>query len=126
MWAACDLALYIINSKIGDSSTSSNSFPVTIHLPEMYYKPLDKPDNHTKVYIPLDTYTLASGPISAASKITSSTAVSAPVVKKVNTSAASSANLTLRLVGDKRTADHLPSNENSPTNAQVSRNWGIG
>uniref|UniRef100_A0A0A1XF21 Sister chromatid cohesion protein PDS5 homolog B-B n=2 Tax=Zeugodacus cucurbitae TaxID=28588 RepID=A0A0A1XF21_ZEUCU len=118
MWAACDLALYIINSKIGDGSTSSNSFPVQIHLPEMYYKPMDKPGNNTKVYIPLDTYTLASSPISAASKLTSSTTVSAPVVKKLTTSAAGSANLTLRLVGEKRTADHLPSNENSPTNAQ--------
>ncbi|XP_036333195.1 sister chromatid cohesion protein PDS5 homolog B isoform X1 [Rhagoletis pomonella] len=115
MWAACDLALYIINSKIGDGSSSANSFSVQIQLPEMYYKPLDKPGNDLKVYIPLDTYTLASSPISGTTKINTSAAVST-VVKKFGTPAASST--TMRLVGEKRAADHLPSNENSPTNSQ--------
>ncbi|XP_067627164.1 sister chromatid cohesion protein PDS5 homolog B isoform X2 [Eurosta solidaginis] len=105
MYALCDLAFYIINSKIGDGSTSSNSFSVQIQLPEMYYKPSGKSGNNTKVYIPLDTYTLASTPIST-------------VAKKIASTAASSTSLTMRLVGEKRPADHLPSNENSPTNAQ--------
>lgn len=102
MWAACDLAMYIINQKAGVCDT--RDFSAKIHLPEMYFKPMEKSFVNTKIYIPLDIYTIALG-----SKSTINTT-------KKTTSGASTA----VTAAAKRAADNMTLNEVSPRNSHVS------
>ncbi|XP_022228919.2 sister chromatid cohesion protein PDS5 homolog B [Drosophila obscura] len=62
MWALCDLAMYIIDSKMGHiSESNSNTFSMPLALPEMYYKqPAAANFQNNEVYIPLDVYTLGA------------------------------------------------------------------
>uniref|UniRef100_A0A1B0AGA6 Uncharacterized protein n=1 Tax=Glossina pallidipes TaxID=7398 RepID=A0A1B0AGA6_GLOPL len=73
MWAACDLANYIICSKMGSCDLLPNKrFLASIQLPSMYFKP--PPPNaegfpNTKIYIPYDTYSLITTTLTTTKKI---------------------------------------------------------
>lgn len=69
MWACCDLANFIICSKIGQCDLTPNkTFNVPIKLPPLYFQePPPKTEGfpNTKIYIPFDVYSLITtlGPI---------------------------------------------------------------
>lgn len=63
MWAACDLAHYIIYTKMGvnasEMAVNNSVFAVPIQLPSLYYKtvpPNTKGFPNTEIYLPEDTY----------------------------------------------------------------------
>lgn len=62
MWACCDLANYIICSKMGQCDLTPNkTFNVPITLPPLYFQePPPEADGfpNTEIYIPFDTYSL--------------------------------------------------------------------
>lgn len=62
MWACCDLANYIICSKIGQCDLTPNkTFDVPLKLPPLYYQhppPGTEGFPNTKTYIPFDMYNL--------------------------------------------------------------------
>ncbi|KAH8402050.1 hypothetical protein KR009_009482 [Drosophila setifemur] len=61
MWALCDLAMYIIDSKFSMYDGNTNTFSMPLALPEMYYKqPAVANFQNNEVYIPLDVYTLGA------------------------------------------------------------------
>lgn len=102
--------MYIINSKVGNCEL--NNFSAEIHLPTMYYKSVSADFQNTKIYIPLDIYSIESKTATGTSK------------KGVYTIMPTTSKTTIRVVGEKRAAATDPMttlNENSPTNAQVSK-----
>lgn len=61
MWALCDLAMHIIDAKVGQCDGNSSAFSMPLALPEMYYKlPAVANFQNNEVYIPLDVYTLGA------------------------------------------------------------------
>lgn len=78
MWALCDLAMHIIDAKVGQCDGNSSAFSMPLALPDMYYKlPATANFQNTEIYIPLDVYTLGvkGGKASAStSKASSATA----------------------------------------------------
>ena len=107
MWAACDLAMYIINSKIG--ICDNDTFSAQIELPAMYYKPPPNENfQNTAVYIPSDMYAIAA-PLLPSNKKLPPAGVGA--ANKANDTA------TMRTI-EKRAADQLDLSEMEPTNNQ--------
>ncbi|EDW47482.1 sister chromatid cohesion protein PDS5 homolog B [Drosophila sechellia] len=81
MWALCDLAMYIIDSKFSPFDGNTSTFSMPLALPEMYYKqPAVANFQNNDVYIPLDVYTLGAKSTSkaAATAMTTSRAAVAP------------------------------------------------
>lgn len=58
MWTTCDLAMHIINTKLG--VCNDRDFASTIHLPEMYYKAVPNFQNR-KIYIPSSIFVNCTG-----------------------------------------------------------------
>ncbi|XP_030387208.1 sister chromatid cohesion protein PDS5 homolog B [Scaptodrosophila lebanonensis] len=62
MWALSDLAMHIIDAKIGQCESAKGTFSMPLQLPDMYFKqPADPNFQNTEIYIPLDIYTLGEG-----------------------------------------------------------------
>lgn len=61
MWALCDLAMYIIDSKFSPFDGNTTTFSMPLALPEMYYKqPSVANFQNNDIYIPLDVYTVGA------------------------------------------------------------------
>ncbi|KAH8420967.1 hypothetical protein KR222_000167 [Zaprionus bogoriensis] len=72
MWALCDLAMHIIDAKLGQCDGNSSAFSMPLALPEMYYKlPATANFQNNEIYIPLDVYTLGAKATNKASASTS-------------------------------------------------------
>lgn len=77
MWALCDLAMHIIDAKVGQCDGNSSAFSMPLALPDMYYKLPATPNfQNNEIYIPLDLYTLGvkGGKASASTSHASSAA----------------------------------------------------
>lgn len=78
MWALCDLAMHIIDAKVGQCDGNSSAFSMPLALPDMYYKlPATANFQNNEIYIPLDVYTLGVKGVKASastSKASSATA----------------------------------------------------
>ena len=107
MWACCDLANYVICSKMGQCDLTPNkTFNVPIKLPPMYFQ---EPPNeavgflpNTKIYIPYDMFSLITT-LGPAKKLTNAL--------KPTTSGSQS---TIKTNADKRPAsDHLTIDQHS-------------
>ncbi|EDW00733.1 sister chromatid cohesion protein PDS5 homolog B [Drosophila grimshawi] len=71
MWALCDLAMHIIDAKVGQCDGNSSAFSMPLALPEMYYKlPAVANFQNTEIYIPLDIYTLSAKTSKASATMT--------------------------------------------------------
>lgn len=91
MWACCDLANYIICSKMGQCDLTPNkTFNVPIKLPPLYYQkpPLDIEGflPNTAIYIPYDMYSLIGtlGPAKKTNALKPTTSSSGPSTIKSN------------------------------------------
>ncbi|XP_037953062.1 sister chromatid cohesion protein PDS5 homolog B-B [Teleopsis dalmanni] len=102
LWAACDLAMYIINSKTGHCDSAMNTaFSVDIQLPAMFYKPHSTNDfQNQKIYIPLDIYSI--GTTNSKTKLVSSTHSSIATTR----------------LAENIITDHISIHENSSSNMQ--------
>ncbi|TMW43650.1 hypothetical protein DOY81_011270 [Sarcophaga bullata] len=113
MWACCDLANYVICSKMGQCDLTPNkTFNIPIKLPPMYFQ---EPPNdavgflpNTKIYIPYDMFSLITT-LGPAKKLTNAL--------KPTTSGSQS---TIKTNADKRPAsDHLTIDQHSLENASL-------
>ncbi|KAH8252376.1 hypothetical protein KR038_010787 [Drosophila bunnanda] len=78
MWALCDLAMYIIDSKFSPFDGNTTTFSMPLALPEMYYKqPSVANFQNNEVYIPLDVYTVGAKPSGKGGATTTSRAATA-------------------------------------------------
>jgi len=83
MWALCDLAMYIIDSKFSPFDANTSTFSMPLALPEMYYKqPAVANFQNNEVYIPLDVYTLGAKSTSKAATTTMTTSRAAATSKR--------------------------------------------
>lgn len=74
MWALCDLAMHIIDAKVGQCDGNSSAFSMPLALPEMYYKlPAVANFQNNEIYIPLDVYTLGAKTSKASATTTTAT-----------------------------------------------------
>lgn len=73
MWALCDLAMHIIDAKVGQCDGNSSAFSMPLTLPEMYYKLPAANFENNEVYIPLDVYTLGAKTSKASATIATAT-----------------------------------------------------
>ncbi|ALC42216.1 pds5 [Drosophila busckii] len=76
MWALCDLAMHIIDAKVGQCDDNSSAFSIPMALPELYYKQPPGSFTNNKIYLPLDVYTLGANTKSS-SKTSASTTTAA-------------------------------------------------
>ncbi|XP_068145904.1 sister chromatid cohesion protein PDS5 homolog B [Drosophila tropicalis] len=103
MWALCDLAIYIIDAKVGLSDSNAKDFDKNLPLPEMYYRmPAAANFKNSDIYIPMDVYTLGPKSSSKPLAVTAvKTAASTTTTTLPSTTARAAVGLTTKRPAEK-------------------------